>query len=127
MRSDSYKPKYALSRKEAHEASYVMFCFAKGDSVQQRDRLSKHRTWRDTKYPTWNWYGLEYRVKGIKEHMRTKIYGKNCIVELIDEIERLKGQWGLWNCRLEFDDDTILEGSIQSDEHMVAPETFEEE
>lgn len=58
--------------------------------------------------------------------MKTKIYGKPCRVELIEEIERLKGYWGLWHCRLEFDDDTILEGSIQSDEHMCAPESFEE-
>lgn len=59
--------------------------------------------------------------------MKTIIQGKPCRVRLEEEVERIKSYWGLWTCTVEFEDGSEITGSIQSDEHMCAPETFEEE
>lgn len=60
--------------------------------------------------------------------MKTIINNKPCKVHLEDELERLKGYWGIWTCNLEFDDgSTPLVGTIQTDGHMCAPETFEDQ
>lgn len=59
--------------------------------------------------------------------MKAIINNKPCRVNLEYEIDRLKGQWGVWSCGVEFDDGSFKNGTIQTDGHMCAPETFEDD
>jgi hypothetical protein len=43
--------------------------------------------------------------------------------EKLDELK--SGQWWLWSCTATMSDGTEREGSVQSDGHMIAEETFE--
>lgn len=58
--------------------------------------------------------------------MKMNYKGKEWDVEVKEEVDNLKANWGIWSCVLVRADEEI-EGSVQTDgEHLLAPETFEE-
>lgn len=58
--------------------------------------------------------------------MKTIINETRCSVHLVDEIERLKGNWGIWACSVEFEGQSEpVTGTIQTDGHSCAPESWE--
>lgn len=41
----------------------VMKAYEEGKAIQYRGKCTKDDVWNDTKYPSWNWYSVDYRVK----------------------------------------------------------------
>lgn len=41
----------------------VMKAYEEGKTIQYRGKCTKDDVWNDTKFPSWNWYSVDYRVK----------------------------------------------------------------
>lgn len=41
----------------------VMKAYEEGKAIQYRGKCTKDDVWNDTKFPSWNWYSVDYRIK----------------------------------------------------------------
>lgn len=90
----------------------------------------------------WPWENAWWKPS--EDHIRNLVKAGALIAAEIDRLQRLapkpihfhinekldelkSGQWWLWSCTANMSDGTEREGSVQSDGHMIAEETWQED
>lgn len=73
----------------------VMKAYEEGKTIQYRGKCTKDDVWNDTKFPSWNWYSVDYRIKPEEPEEPKKLMTNRQLAELM-----VKG-YGEWSFNTE--------------------------